>query len=224
MLRRELGLEFGTKKAKKVIEANTQNTLASPQSPIAAGPATDYDNDNDSNSNASQTQTEPPPSTQRSLRRTDPLAAVILESMDKKDAHMPSREDMQTASDAAKPRPRANLEAQAPAKVYSIDSLIAEEELHAMMVKDWLDAIRNGQEVMQSSKFVARRLAHVAQKNDLQSLRLLKYISTLRDFYAALKPLRGGGRKLPMREQLKNKTGVNNYVLDCIRGRYTNGS
>ena len=219
MLRKELGLEFGTKRARKVIEANIQTTPAHPRSPIAGH------DEHGVNSDDSQTQTEPPPpSTQRSLRHTDPLAAAILETMDRTEAHMPSREDMQIASDAAKPRPRANLEAQTPAEVYPIEHLVEEEELRAMMVKDWLDAIQKGNEVVQSSKFVARRLMHVAQKNDVQTLRLLKYISTLRDFHAALKPLKGGGRKLPRREQLKEKTGVNSYVLDCVRRRFTNGS
>ena len=222
MLRQELGLEFGTKRAKKVIEANLQTTPAPPRTSMADD--NDRDDEHDVNSDDSQTQTEPPPSAQRSLRQTDPLAAAILETMDRADVHMPSREDMQIASDAVKPRPRANLEAQTAAEVYPVDNLVGEEELSAMVVKDWLDAIRNGQEVMQSSKFVARRLMHVAQRNDVRSLRLLKYITTLRDFYAALKPMRGGGRKLPVREQLKSKTGANNYVLDCIRERFTNGS
>ena len=137
---------------------------------------------------------------------------------------MPTREDMQAASDATKPRPRPNFEAQTPAQVYPIESLVAEDELHAMAVRDWLDAARDGQEVLQSSKFVARRLVHVAQENDVQLIKLLKYISTLQNFYAALKPLRGGGRRLPAREQLKSKTGVNYYVLDGIRGRFTNGT
>ena len=222
MLRRELGLEFGTKKAKKAIETNSQNTHAA-RSGIGTDIADD-NNDNDDNDDASPTQPQTP-STHKSLRQTDPLAAAILDSMDKSEAHMPTREDMQAASDAAKPRPQANLDAQTPAQVYPIENLIADDDLHAMTVKDWLDAIRNGQEVVQSSKFVARRLTHVAQKNDIQALRLLKYISTLRDFFAALKKtMRGGGRKLPPREQLKDKTGVNNYILDSIRRRFTNGS
>lgn len=225
MLRRELGLEFGTKKARKAIESSAAyNTPATARSTFTTSNADKNNDDDDNDHGASQTQTESyPPSTQKSLRHTDPLAAAILESMDRTEAHLPTREDMQAESDAAKPRPRANLDAQTRADVYPVESLVAEEELCAMIVKDWLDAVRNGQEVMQSSKFVARRLIHVAQKDDVQSLRLLKYISTLRDFYAALKPQRGGGRKLPIREQLKNKTAQNNYILDSILRRFTNG-
>ena len=217
MLRRELGLEFGTKKAKKAIESNSQNTPATARSDIDA----EIDDDDDDDDT---TPTELQSTHNKSLRQTDPLAAAILDSMDKSEAHMPTREDMQAASDAAKPRPQANLDAQTPAEVYPIRNLIAQEDLQAMTVKDWLDAIRNGQEVVQSSKFVARRLTHIAQKDDVLSLRLLKYISTLRDFYAALKLIRGGGRKLPAREQLKDKIGVNNYILDSIRGQFTTGS
>ena len=196
-LRRSLGMEFGTKKAKKAIAALTDNAISPRKPTTSAGPEG---------------------------QSRDALATAVLESMASSTAGMPTREDIQAAVDEAKPRPKPNMDATSPAEVYPLDSLISSEERAAMHVTDWLYAVQNNQVIKCSSRFVANRLQSIASSNDVSRLKVLRYILAIIDFNAALKPLRGGGKKLPLRDDLKKKFGIPDVVLNSMKRKFTAGS
>jgi len=196
-LRRSLGMEFGTKKAKKAIAALTDNAISPRKSETSARP--------DSQSK-------------------DALVTAVLESMASSTAGMPTRDDIQAAVDEAKPRPKPNMDATTPAEVYPLDSLISREERVAMQVTDWLYAVENKEAVKTSSRFVANRLQNIASSKDISRLKALRYILAIIDFNAVLKPLRGGGRKLPLRDELKKKVNIPDAVLDGMKRKFAAGS
>jgi len=192
-LRRSLGMEFGTKKAKKAIAALTDNAISPRKSTTSA-------------------------------QSNDPLATAVLESMASSTAGMPTREDIQAAVDEAKPRPKPNMDATSPAEVYPLDSLISREERVTIQVTDWLYAVQNNEVIKTSSRYVANRLQSIASSNDISRLKALRYILAIVDFNAALKPLRGGGKKLPQRDDLKKKVGISDAVLDGMKRKFAAGS
>lgn len=196
-LRRSLGMEFGTKKAKKAIAALTDNAISPRKSTTSTGPEG---------------------------QSKDALAIAVLDSMASSAAGMPTREDIQAAADEAKPRPKPNMDATSPAEVYPLDSLISREERVAIQVSNWLYAVENNESIKSTSRFVANRLQSIASSQDIRRLKVLRYILAIIDFNAALKPLRGGGKKLPLRDDLKKKVDVPDVILDGMKRKFTAGS
>lgn len=193
--RQTLGLEFGTKKARKAIASLTENAIA----PTRAGP-------------------------DGAQATADPLAAATLDSISANTASMPTRESLQAAVDASKPRPPANLAATTPAEVYTPEALIGAEELKMVGVKEWMDAFENKEDVKTHSRFVSRRLRGLAERKDGKGLKVLRYLLLLLDFYAALKAGRGGGRRLPPKEELAKKMGgVQSALVEGVRRRFAEG-
>lgn len=188
-------MEFGTKKAKRAIAAMTENAI-SPRKSTTEG--------------------------EQSL--PDGRTSAMLESMAISAAGMLTRDDMQAAVDEAKPRPKPNLEAETPAEVYPLDTLITREERMALQVKDWLEAAQNNEAIETHSRFVAKRVENLAAKQDTTKLRALRYILVIIEFNAALKVTRGGGRKLPPREDLKKKLShLPPAIIESIKRKYATG-
>jgi DNA-directed RNA polymerase I subunit RPA49 len=116
------------------------------------------------------------------------------------------------------------MDATSPAEVYPLDALISREERVAMRVTDWLYAVENNEAIKTSSRYVANRLQNIASSKDISRLKALKYILAIVDFNAALKPLRGGGKKLPPRDDLKKKVDIPDAVLDGMKRKFAAGS
>ena len=93
-----------------------------------------------------------------------------------------------------------------------------------MQVTDWLYAVENNEAIKSSSRFVANRLQNIASSEDISRLKVLRYILAIIDFNAALKPLRGGGKKLPLRDDLKKKVDVPDVILDGMKRKFVAGS
>jgi DNA-directed RNA polymerase I subunit RPA49 len=165
--RQTLGMEFGTKKAKKALLSFTENAIKKGASAEAngAGPV------------------------------KDALTTAMLDTM--VGAEMPTKEEQRAVVDDAKPRPRPHLDTDKPQDVYPIDELIPEDAMMALYVKDWTDAAEKNEAVQTHSRFVARRLHALAVKKDIKRLKILRYILALVDFNAACTTLSKGGKKLP---------------------------
>ncbi|KAK5018183.1 DNA-directed RNA polymerase I subunit rpa49 [Cryomyces antarcticus] len=194
--RQALSSEFGTKKARKAIASLTENAIAS-----GRGRAT---------------------SPGGTAIKQDASSAAVLDSMASSTDTMPDKAALQAAVDDAKPRPRANLAATTPADVYTLDGLIG-ADMRSIAVLDWQAAAVRNDDVRTPSRFVSRRLAAVAQGGDVGKLKALRYVLLLLNFLAALKPGRGGGRRLPPRDELEKKTGAAGALLDGIRRRFGDG-
>ncbi|KAF2457032.1 RNA polymerase I associated factor, A49-like protein [Lineolata rhizophorae] len=221
--RNELGLEFGTTKAKRAIQSQTENAIISPSRPGGApprpppSPPSPHDVPASSQQKRSQEQQQQPD--------TDDLAArAILRGMDTGGHDAPTREQMRAGVDAAKPRPTPDVAAQSPADVYPPARLVGGADvLQQIPVHDWLAA----EDVRLHSRFVARRLAalsKVARDGGKQAsdavlkLRLLRYLGLLMEFYGCLKPARDGAKRLPAKEEWK--AGVGGVVSEKAPGEW----
>ncbi|KAI9826649.1 MAG: DNA-directed RNA polymerase I subunit rpa49 [Thelocarpon impressellum] len=196
-LRNDLGHAFGTKKAQKAIASLTENAIT-PSKALGEAAADHI----------------------RSM--ADPETAALLESMAASTDQMASREELQAVTDEAKPRPKANLEARKPEDVYPVKTLVSNEELRAVPVKEWQDAATANTPIKMKSRFVSRRLHRLASSGDVKTLRLLRYLLLLLDFLTALKPVKGG-KKVPAPDVLRQALGVPDSLIEAVRRRYSEG-
>lgn len=191
--REQLGLEFGTKKAKKAIASKTENAIT----PRKDG-----------------------------KRGRNDVQDAVFSGM--KDEDLPSKQDEQDASLAAKPIPRPNLQAEAVDEVYPLSTLIPESDMRLLPAKDWQDAIAANEEVNFSYRFPAFRLRKDGNKDDVLKLKALRYMLLLLEFHAALSPAKGGaGKKVPKKEILQKKlSDWPEALIDSVRRRFAadNGS
>ncbi|KAI9661907.1 MAG: DNA-directed RNA polymerase I subunit rpa49 [Bathelium mastoideum] len=190
--RQELGLEFGSKRAKKVISANAQNAIAPTQ-----GAAAD--------------------------EKLDALGSALLTDAAAATKDQPNQEAMQAQQDAGKPRPKANLQAQKPADVYTVENLIGGNVMKALGVGEWIDHADQGVAVHTSSRFVANRIRTLATgtRKDVQKLKVLKYLATLLDFHGSLKSGSRGTKALPKNSELKERLKTSEIVLNHIVQSFT---
>lgn len=137
---------------------------------------------------------------------------------------------MQAEADDAKPRPKANLQAETPGEVYTIEKLVGGREAMRMVaVKEWIDTIDAGGEILVKSRFVAHRVEAVAQSGDVRKLKGLRYLLLLIEWYLALKPARAGGvakavssKSIPKEPELSEKLpGWGQPLLSSLSRRFS---
>ena len=198
--RAALGLSFGTKKSQKAIRALTENAISS------------HKHVNGTSTAGSQSSSQP----------LDPLAAAVIDSMTGTTSTMATREELQSAVDDAKPRPKPNLQATTPSEVYPVSDLVGgEETFRLLVVRDWQDAVAADKPVLTKSRFVSKRLANLAQAGDVKRLKTLRYLLILLDFYASLGSGHRGIRKVPQREQLRKAMGnATEGMTEGVRRRF----
>ncbi|KAI9816158.1 MAG: DNA-directed RNA polymerase I subunit rpa49 [Phylliscum demangeonii] len=172
-----------------------------------------------------------------------PDSAALLASMEGVMARTSTRDELIAAADEAKPRPKANLLAQTPADVYTIESLVGTATMQLLVVQDWLDAAAAaGSSVTIKSRYVRRRLAKLVAAStsststststsraqggnggngDVTTLKVLRYLLLLINFVDALKPGGKTGRKVPFnREALQRALGVSNFLVEAVVNRF----
>jgi DNA-directed RNA polymerase I subunit RPA49 len=195
-LRNTLGQTFGTKKARKAIASVTENAISPDKSArnLAANGTT----------------------------KLDSASAAMLANMAEATAGMSTREQLERAVDAAKPRPKANLETKDITEVYTIDTLIGVDTMKLIPVRQWQKDMKDKKEVMVTSRFVANRLRKFADQ--VEKLKMLRYMLLLTDFYNATRPTRGG-RSLPRRDELKTILGeMPEGVLEGVKRKFADGT
>lgn len=200
--RHDLGMTFGTKKAKKAINALTENAIV----PQTAG-----------GEDMGQEEV-------RKAIKADPAMAAIMESMAPAASTAPTQASLQAAMDENKPRPKANEKAEHPKDVYPISTLVGVETMKEVKVRPWVEASEAGQAIESTSRFVSFRVEGLLQNDDIPKLKVLRYMLVLIKFYQAL--LAGGkagGRKLPMRDKLASAMGDESFLLETVKRRFTDG-
>lgn len=191
--RSNLGLAFGTKKSQKAIRALTANAIQ--PSPTKPNPHDSPDK----------------------RRQLDPLASAVVSSMAESTSTMPTREEMQAEIDEGKPCPKANVEASTPAEVYPIEQLVGGANvLAAIGVKDWIDKVNAGEDVMTKSRFVATRLRTMVQSGDVKRVKTLRYLLLLIEWYLVLKPGPKSVKKVPKSEEMGPL--VESYGSETVSG------
>jgi DNA-directed RNA polymerase I subunit RPA49 len=195
VMRATLGMEFGTKKAKKRILSQTENAV------IQGEDANDL-----------------------SIVKNDAIQQAFLETIHETAGDMPTREEVVTAIEDSKPKPRANLDAAHPALVYPIERLVGLQVLQSINVDDWIQKVKDQEGVTTRSRYVSRRLQSIAQSGDLSKLKVLRYMLMLIDFFQLLKPVGVSStkpRKLPKMEVIKEKLNVSSQMIDGLMARFT---
>ncbi|KAL9119442.1 MAG: hypothetical protein Q9187_004003 [Circinaria calcarea] len=162
------------------------------------------------------------PSKPTQNRSLDPAASAVIESMSQSSTTIPSREELQAVVDEGKPRPRPNLDAETPADVYKVEDLVGLDALRVLSVRNWQEAVRKGEDVKTSSRFVSRRLVRIVQTEDVMRLKTLRFLLLLLDWNAALKPGSKGGKKFPGNEAIGKAVGpeIGEGTLEGVRKRF----
>lgn len=188
-----LGEAFGTKKAQKAIQSLTENAITSP-----------IKGRKDADGKVA----------------LDAAAAVMVDAMEQAPSTATIAQ-LQADAEARKPRPKANLEAETPAEVYSIESIVGEDNLRLLNVISWRDAVKDNTGVDTISRYVSRRLKRVVQTGDANRIKTLKYLLTLLEWKKCLKRGNRGGFKVPFRAEMqKSMKHIEWSIVDKIRKRF----
>ncbi|KAI6359333.1 hypothetical protein MCOR25_007094 [Pyricularia grisea] len=152
--------------------------------------------------------------------------AALMATIKAAAANMPTRDELQAAVDGAKPVPKGNYDATEIQDVYDPDQIIGPDVLSAIPVRDWQTANKNDENVQLSSRYVANRLRRVGEHAEsLKRLRILRYLYFLMTFIKIAKPGKGGVRKLPPRDKLREALSpAPDVVLDSLRHKFADGS
>jgi DNA-directed RNA polymerase I subunit RPA49 len=153
----------------------------------------------------------------------DAAQQAMLDSLNVKTEGMMTAEERQKEVDNSKPRPEPDMDATSPADVYPLENLVSEDDLGFVQVREWQQATKKGENVQLTMRYVARRLQKVATSKDAKNLKLLKYVHIMLTWFVAMESNRGGGRKLPQRDKLKEKVDAPAAILDSLRKKFSDG-
>jgi DNA-directed RNA polymerase I subunit RPA49 len=155
----------------------------------------------------------------------DASASAILGSLADASSTNPTKEQMQADMDKAKPRPRANLDAEKPEDVYPLETLVGSNMLREVNVKSWTDAVAKGEDVPTTSLFVSRNLVRIVKTKDAKQIKALRALLIMIQWYKGLKPGGREGKKLPKKEDMADAVpGVESRVLDIMRSRFASNA
>ncbi|KAK4241717.1 RNA polymerase I associated factor, A49-like protein [Achaetomium macrosporum] len=190
-MKMELGETFGTKKAKKAIQAVAENAMLAAKSRGKLG-----DGDR-----------------------------ALVDTIKDSSQHMATREELQAALDSARPVPRGNFDAKEIQDVYVPAEIIGAEVLNAIPVMDWQEKVKQLEEVQVPSRFVANRIVRVAGNDDVQRLKLLRYLLWVIVFWATTTQGRERGTKrISSRDKLrKDLAPAPEVVIENIRRKFSDG-
>jgi DNA-directed RNA polymerase I subunit RPA49 len=188
-MKMELGEAFGTKKAKKAIQAVAEDAMLAAKSHGKLG--------------------------------EDDRA--LVDTIKDASQHMATREDLQAALDSARPVPRGNFDAKEIQDVYVPRQIIGADILNAIPVLDWQEKVRNLEDVQVPSRFVANRINRVAGSDDMQRLKLLRYLLWVIVFWVTTTQGRERGTKrIANREKLRRDlAGAPEMVIENIRRKFS---
>jgi DNA-directed RNA polymerase I subunit RPA49 len=193
--RADLGQTFGTKKAKKALEDAVLNAISP------------------SKKNGDNTPT-----------KIDNSTRAILGSVGEIASTMTSREDLQAIVDAAKPVPKANLEADEIQDVYDPKNIIGSDILNLVPIREWQEKAKHKDSIQVSSRYVAARVNAIASSEEsVTRLRVLRYLYFVLLFWLHTKPGRQRDtRQLPPREKLKEALQpAPEAVIENIRRKFS---
>lgn len=151
---------------------------------------------------------------------------ALMTSIREAAVSMPTKDELQSAVDGAKPVPRGNYEATEIQDVYDPEQIIGSDVLNAIPVRDWQTANQNDENVELGSRYVANRLRRVGEHAEsLKRLRILRYLYFIMTLIKISKPGKGGVRKLPPRDKLREALDpAPDVVLDSLRHKFADGS
>ncbi|KAK8140286.1 hypothetical protein PG984_000352 [Apiospora sp. TS-2023a] len=133
--RNTLGMEFGTKKAKKAIASITENAIGPGRSNVEG------------------------------VTTLDSSSLALMDSISDAARGIASREQLQATADQSKPVPPGNFEATEIQDVYKPEELIGADLLSSIPVKDWQDIAKKQSPLTNTNKYVSESFWNVARKH-----------------------------------------------------------
>jgi DNA-directed RNA polymerase I subunit RPA49 len=192
-----LGMEFGNKKTRKALDDRTINAIGRGLPRLASPGGT----------------IPPPP--------TDNVAAAVLGSMSATTAQMPTVAEQNAVMEDSKPRPKPNMDAKIPAEVYPISTLIGNEMMAAINVKDWVEATQAKVGVKLRHRYVANRIAAVVAEKDIKKLKVLRFIHVLMKFKDTLnQKSKKEASRLPQRDKLLEAMKESAPLVDAVKQKF----
>ncbi|KAH6664394.1 A49-like RNA polymerase I associated factor-domain-containing protein [Plectosphaerella plurivora] len=190
-----LGQTFGTKKAQKAIKDREMNTLRSEPAKQSADGAPEELDDADK---------------------------ATLEEIRIITSAMATQQQKQTVVNAARPVPRANLEATEIVDVYDPADFVGAGPLKAVPILDWQEALQRQEGIESDSRFVARRLDRIGRQDQpADKLRLLRYLHFVILFYKATKASKNS-RTVPRKDILMQKLSpAPDNLVENIRRKFS---
>ena len=150
----------------------------------------------------------------------DASAAAVIDAMD--DTAMPDKKTTQAESDAAKPIPKPNLEAERPIDVYTLDELIGKETLKQISISQWETSVKDNKNVQTISRFVSKRLENVVKSKDTNKAKTLKFLLALLQWKQTLSRDKKGNLRLPGRNEEKKDSlkDIEPLVVERIKKKF----
>lgn len=194
-LKADLGQTFGTKKAKKALAAITENAISPRKAQGGDAPQT-----------------------------LDASDRALMASIKDVTMSVATKEELQSAMDAAKPVPRGNYDAEEIQDVYKPEQLIGRDILELIQVNDWAEAVKNNEDIQLRSRFVAHRINRIGSgESSVLRLRVLRYLYFLMLLYLTTKK----GKERGTKEVLKKDKLSEEFcpapppVVEAIRRRFS---
>lgn len=133
-----------------------------------------------------------------------------------------TREVLQDAIDESKPKPKANLAAEALADVYRVQELAGNEILTRLNIKSLKNAVKNKQDVLTTSRYFSNRLVRVVAENKDDSLRALRLLLILVELKKTFKAGRRDTWMLAKDEDIQSLiTDYDSMMMTKIKRKFT---
>ncbi|KAK7969073.1 hypothetical protein PG996_002487 [Apiospora saccharicola] len=194
--RNTLGMEFGTKKAKKAIASITENAIGPGRSNVEG------------------------------VTTLDSSSLALMDSISDAARGIASREQLQATADQSKPVPPGNFEATEIQDVYKPEELIGADLLSSIPVKDWQDIAKKQSPLTNTNKYVSESFWNVARSlHPVRNLRILRYLSCLLTISKNMRKGKDRGSfKLPDRKKLQELLDpAPVQLIDSIRRKFSEG-
>ncbi|KAF8430351.1 RNA polymerase I associated factor, A49-like protein [Tirmania nivea] len=187
-----LGAEFGTKKSRKAIERRKINQV----------------NVNDMDAM---------------------VTTSIVSQIGENTESMPTKEDLVKAAEERRLLPPHKIEGiTSPSEVYNLDDVVSKEELDYVWVQDWYKEAKAGKAIyVPNNSHVTQRinklgLAKTPNATNTKKLKLLKYISILRNLYMFFTSRDSRNLLLFGKEiEMRHKLNISGDLLTILLKRYT---
>jgi DNA-directed RNA polymerase I subunit RPA49 len=192
--REELGREFGTKKAKKALDAKTVNALVGRGSGNKQATTSDVQ--------SAILDSMPTPGGPAPVDEKEALAASL----------------------ASKPIPKPNLHAETVEEVYDLKILMPPQDAKLISIKKWLDDAEDDDEKELNRVFIKKRVKDLAKRDDIVRLRALKYLHLFLDFHAALTAAGQGKKVPKKEVVERKMSSWPETLVSNVRHRFANQS
>ncbi|KAF8468838.1 RNA polymerase I associated factor, A49-like protein [Kalaharituber pfeilii] len=157
------------------------------------------------------------------------VTTSIVSQIGENTESMPTREDLDKAHEEKMLLPPHKTEGiTSPAEVYRLEDVVSKEELDVLWVQDWYEMGKSGVVQVPNNSHVTNRIAKLGlvktpNATNTRKLKLLKYISILRNFYTFLTNRAESERLLLTGKEIeiRHRLNISSDLLSILLKKYT---